>query len=100
MAKKTTTKKATPAKAAKTAPAKKAPAKKAPAKKAKPVEIELEPAEIKAFELAHSSDKVCKELELAVTSTIAVAVRKVFKQNSVALSAEQAERVALLLFGD
>lgn len=99
MAKKTTTKKAAPAKAAKKAAPAKA-AKKAPAKKAKPVEIELEPAEIKAFELAHASKEVCKELELAVTSTIAVAVRKVFKQHSIALSAEQAERVALLLFGD
>lgn len=99
MAKKTATKKAPAAKAKKT-PAKKAPAKKAPAKKAKPVEIELEPAEIKAFELAHSSEQVCKELELAVTATIATAVRKVFKQHSIALSPVQAEKVALLLFGD
>ena len=90
MAKKTATKKAPAAKAKK----------KAPAKKAKPVEIELEPAEIKAFELAHSSKQVCKELELAVTSTISLAVRKVFKQHSIALSPAQAEKVALLLFGD
>lgn len=90
MAKKTTAKKATAAKATK----------KAPAKKAKPVEIELEPAEIKAFELAHSSAKVCKELELAVTATISQAVRKVFKQHNIALSPAQGEKVALLLFGD
>jgi len=90
MAKKTTTKKATAAKAKK----------KAPAKKAKPVEIELEPGEIKAFELAHSSAKVCKELELAVTSAISQAVRKVFKQHGIALATAQAEKVALLLFGD
>lgn len=94
MAKKTATKQAPAAKAKKT------PAKKAPAKKSKPVEIELEPAEIKAFELAHSSKQVCKELELAVTATIATAVRKVFKQHSIALSPVQAEKVALLLFGD
>jgi hypothetical protein len=101
MAKKTTKSAAKPSKA----PAKKAPAKatkkKAPAKKqAKPVEIELDPAEAKAIELAHASDEVCTELEDAVTSAISQAVRKVFKQHDVALTSDQAEEVALLLFGD
>jgi hypothetical protein len=98
MAKKTT-KSATESK--KKAPAKKATKKKAPAKsQAKPMEIELDPIEIKAFELAHSSDKVCADLEKVVTSSVSQAVRKVFKQHSISLTASQAEKVALLLFGD
>jgi hypothetical protein len=102
MAKKTT-KSAT--KSGSKAPAKKAPAKatkkKAPAKKQpEATEIVLDPAETKAIELAHSSEKVCTELEEAVTSAITQAVRKVFKQNGVALTSDQAEEVAMLLFGD
>jgi hypothetical protein len=88
----------------KPAPAKKAPAakakKKAPAKKSGPAEIELDAAEAKAIELVHTSDKVCTELEVAVTSAVAQAVGKVFKQHSVSLTSAQAQKVALLLFGD
>lgn len=91
MAKKTT-KPATKAK-------KKAPAKK-PAKKVERVEIEIDPVETKAFELAHGSAAVCRELEVAVTSALTQSVRKVFKQHRIALSTTQAEKVALLLFGD
>jgi hypothetical protein len=73
--------------------------KKAPSKKAtKPIEVELDAAEAKAFELAYSSDKVCAELEAAVTSAVSLAVRKVFKQNLVSLTVPQAEKVAMLLF--
>lgn len=103
MAKKTT-KSAT--ETTKRAPAKrkaagaKATKKKASPRKSEPVEIELDAVEAAAIELVHSSDKVCLELEKAVTSTVCEAVRKVFKQHRISLTSEQAQRVALLLFGD
>jgi hypothetical protein len=74
--------------------------KKAPAKKTKPMAIEIDAVEAEAIELAHSSDKVCTELEEAVTSAVSQAVRKVFKQHRVSLTSAQAEKVALLLFRD
>ena len=74
--------------------------KKKPAKKADRVEIEIDPAETKAFELVQSSKKVCEDLELAVTAAVAQAVRKVFKQHRIALTSPQAEKVATILFGD
>ncbi len=89
--KKTTTNKAPGAKTAK---------KKAPAKRTKPVEIEVDAVEAKAIELAHSSDKVCAELEEAVTAAAFQTVRKVFKQHCISLTSAQAEKVALLLFQD
>lgn len=101
MAKKTT-KPATEIK--KQSPAKKAGAKatkkKAPAKKSEPAGVEIDAVEAKAFELVHSSDKVCNELEAAVTVAVSDAVRKVFKQHGISLAAAQAQKVALLLFGD
>ena len=101
MAKKTT-KPATESK--KQAPVKKATGakgtkKKAPAKK-NTLEIELDEVEAEAIELVHSSDKVCTELEKAVTSTVFLAVRKVYKQHGISLTSSQAEKVALLLFGE
>jgi hypothetical protein len=102
MAKKTTK----PAAATKKpAPAKKATGAKAAKKKAAPaksetVEIELDEVEATAIELVHASSKVCDELEKAVTSAVSQAVRKVFKENKVSLTTEQAQKVALLLFGD
>jgi hypothetical protein len=90
MAKKTTKKK----------PAATKTKKKASAKKVERVEIELDPAEAKAFELAHSSGEVCEELELAVSLAISQAVRKVFKQHRISLTTTQAQKVAVLLFGD
>jgi hypothetical protein len=88
----------------KAAPAKKATAtkskKKAPAKKPEHVDIELDPVEVEAYELAHSSEKVCKELELTVTLAMAQAVRKVYKQHGITLSPPQAQQVAMILFGD
>jgi hypothetical protein len=103
MAKKTAKKKATTTKApaSKAKGAKAASKKKAPAKKkVDHVEIQLGPEETKAFELAHSSDEVCEELELAVTAAMAQAVRKVFKKHAISMTESQAQQVALLLFGD
>jgi hypothetical protein len=97
MAKKTT-KSATTTK--KPAPAKKTAKKKAAPAKTEPIEIELDEVEATAIELVHASSKVCDELEKAVTSAVSEAVRKVFKQNKVSLTTVQAEKVALLLFGD
>ena len=104
MAKKTTkpaaeTKKPAPAKKAK-ATAAKATKKKASPKKAEQIEIELDAVEAEAIELVHSSDKICIELEEAVTSAVSQIVRKVFKQHHISLTTEQAENVTLLLFGD
>lgn len=89
--KKTATNKATGAKATK---------KKAAAKKSKPAEIEVDAIEAKAIELAYSSDKVCAELEEAVTAAAFQTVRKVFKQHRISLTSTQAEKVAMLLFQD
>jgi hypothetical protein len=73
---------------------------KASTKKVEYVELELDPIEAKAFELAHSSDKVCEELELAVSLAMSQAVRKIFKLHGIALSMPQAKKVAVFLFGD
>jgi hypothetical protein len=73
--------------------------KKAAAKEAEHVEIELDPIEIRAFELAHSSAKVRDELEEAVMLAMSQAVRKVFKQHDISLTPPQAQEVAAVLFG-
>jgi hypothetical protein len=88
------------AKAPKAAAKKPAAGKKKSSEKVECVEIELGPAEEKALLLAHSSEAVCEELELAVTEAIAKAVRNVFKSHDVALSAAESQQVALFLFGD
>jgi hypothetical protein len=67
---------------------------------AEPEAIVLDAEEEKAFDLAHSSEDVCNELELAVTQAVAQAVRKVFKQQGISLKASQAENLALALFGN
>jgi dGTP triphosphohydrolase len=90
MAKKTAKKKATATKANK----------KASAKKTEHVEIELDPIETKAIELAHGSAKVQKELEEAATLAMSLAVRKVFKQRGVSLTQPQAQEVAAFLFSE
>ena len=90
MAKKTTKKKSAATKA-KT---------KASAKKVERVEIELDPVEAKAYELARSSGEVCEELELAASLAMSQAVRKVFKQHRISLTTTQAQNVAVFLFGD
>jgi hypothetical protein len=95
MAKKTTKRTTT-----KTKPAATKAKKQTPAKKADCMEIELDSVEVEAYELAHSSDKVRKELELAVTNAMSQAVRKVFKQHRISLSPPQAQTVSVILFGD
>ncbi len=97
MAKKTARTKAT---ATKKTTGTKAAKKKVPAKKVERIEIELDPAETRAVELAHSSDELCRELEEAVTAAVSQAVRRVFKQHGVSLAPPQAQEVAMLLFGD
>jgi len=89
-------------------PKKKAATKKAPAKKAPKttraheaeLEITLEPIEEKAFHLAHSSAKVQRELEEAVTEALGKSVRKVFKNHPIDLTPAQATNMAMILFGD
>jgi hypothetical protein len=96
MAKKTTKKKSTVATKATATKSKK----KAPAKKTDRIEIELDPVEVEAYELAHSSDRVRKELELAVTLAMSQAVRKVFQQHRISLTPPQSQHIAMILFGD
>jgi hypothetical protein len=97
--KKRSTKKNPAARTTKKAPPEKAKRKPA-AKKASHFEVELDPAETEAFELAHSSDKVRKELEEAATAAMSQAVRKVFKQYRISLTVSQSQKVAVVLFGD
>jgi hypothetical protein len=73
--------------------------KKVPAKKADRVEIELDPIEIKALKLVQSSAKVRKELEEGATLAMSQAVRKIFKQHRISLTAPQSQEVAAVLFG-
>ena len=86
-----TTKKAPPAKAKRKASAKKAEAR---------VEIEFDAIEIKAIKLAHSSAKVQRELEEAVSFATCQAVRKVLKRSRISLTPPQSQNVAAFLFGD
>ena len=97
MAKKKATKKTTGT--GKSPQAKAAPKRSASGRgKAKP--IALEPVEQEAFQLAHSSKAVCRELELSVSEAICQAVRKVFKRHNVVLTPAQGDTVAFVLFGD
>jgi hypothetical protein len=98
MVKKTTNKK--PAATAKQKARKAKAKKKAPAKKAERIEIELDPIQIKALELVHSSVKVRTELEEGATSAMSQAVRKVFKQHRIPLTAPQSQEIAAVLFGE
>jgi hypothetical protein len=70
------------------------------AKKVERVEIELDPVQSAAFELAYASDEVRRELELGVTSAISQAVRKVYKKHKISLTQSQAQEIAGFLFGD
>ena len=99
--KKATTKTTATGKSAKAASSKTKAAKKPAASKGgKTDEIKLDAVEQQAFQLAHSSKAVCQELELSVSEAICQAVRKVFKQHKIALTQEQGETVAFVLFGD
>ena len=94
MAKKTAKKKA--ASGGKTASPSKSPRKKGPAHG----EFTLSDIEAQAFDLAQSSEKVRKELELAVTEAAAVAVRKVFRLHKIRLKAAEASNLTVILFGE
>ncbi len=94
--KKATTKTSAKSKSSQTKAAKKPAA----CGRGKTEEIKLDPVEQAAFRLAHSSKAVCRELELSVSEAICQAVRKVFKQHKIALTQEQGETVAFVLFGD
>ena len=96
MAKKAATKKTAKKKPAATKAAKKKPAK----KQAEPEQIVLSAVEEKAFDLVQKSKAVCRELEVAVTAAVADSVQAVFKQHGIALTAAQAQNVAVILFGD
>ena len=72
----------------------------AKAKKIEHVEIELDSIEVEAIKLAYSSAKMKKQLEEAATLAMSQAVRKVFKEHNISLTAPQAQEVAAFLFGD
>lgn len=87
----------------KAAPAKKAASKKAPAKKAPaPVEksIEIDATVAKALDLVQASEAFGDELEDAVGKAMTLAVRKVYREHKIVLSAVQATQVAMVLFSD
>jgi hypothetical protein len=69
-------------------------------RKVESIEIELDPIQTAAFELAYSSEEVRRELESGVSEAISRAVRKVFKRHEIALSQPQALEVAGIMFGD
>ncbi len=94
MAKKTAKKKAVSG--GKTASPSKSPRKKGPAQG----EFTLSDIEAQAFDVAQSSEKVRKELELAVTEAAAVAVRKVFRLHKIRLTAVEASNLTVILFGE
>jgi hypothetical protein len=79
---------------------KKAPPQKHSHAEPETVEIVLDATEGKAVQLAETSDEVCDELEKVVTEAVSKSVRDVYKKRGVALSLEQAQNVALTLFGD
>jgi hypothetical protein len=97
MAKKKVAKKAAPAKKA---PAKGAKKKAPPKRKDEQIEIKLDPVEQQAIDLVSTSEPLCDDLELTVTSAVAKAVGTVYKKYKINLTPAQAENVALILFGN
>jgi hypothetical protein len=76
-------------------------------KKTTPPELEKDMIEIvpdaleqQALDLVQTSETLCDDLEEGVTAAVSKAVGTVFKKHGVVLSAEQAENVALILFGN
>ena len=63
-------------------------------------EFTLSDIEAQAFDLAQSSEKVRKELELAVTEAAAAAVRKVFRLHKIRLNGAEAAKLTVILFGE
>ena len=111
MAKKnTTTSKSSTTKARKAAgkPAAKSRSKKSPPKRhdhehdlhGDDEELELDETECKAVDLVLGSEALRNALELEVNTVVTQAVRKICKAAGAALTAAQAENVAMALFGD
>jgi hypothetical protein len=64
------------------------------------IEIVPDALEQQALDLVQTSEKLCDDLEESVTAAVSKAVGTVFKKHKVILSDEQAENVALVLFGN
>ena len=96
--KKVAKKKASPAK--KAAPAKASKKKAAPIREEEQIEIELDAVEQKAVDLISTSEQLCDDLEEAVTAAVSKTVGTIYKKHKINLTPEQAENVALLLFGN
>jgi hypothetical protein len=65
-----------------------------------PEKVSLGSKEKQAIALAQSSEALCQELELAVTSAMIGAVREVYRRHDLSLGGAAAQNVALVLFGD
>lgn len=63
-------------------------------------EIVLSAAAKKALRLIEKSSKVCVELEAAVTVAVDKVVRKCMKDNGIELTADEANLLASILFGE
>ncbi len=64
------------------------------------VEIELDATECEAVDLVLDSDALRLALETEVNTVVSQAVRKLCKAHGVSLTADQAQNVAMTLFGD
>ena len=64
------------------------------------IEIELDATECEAVDLVLDSDDLRLALETEVNRVVSQAVRKLCKAHGVALTAAQAQNVAMTLFGD
>ena len=64
------------------------------------IEIQLDAVEQQAIDLVSTSDKLCDDLEEAVTAAVSKSVGTIYKQHKIKLTPEQAENVALVLFGN
>ena len=63
-------------------------------------EIELDVTERRAVNLVLKSDDLRNALEMEVNTVVTQAVRKLCKAHGAALTAAQAQNVAMVLFGD
>ena len=63
-------------------------------------EVELDETESKAVDLVLDSADLRNALETEVNTVVTQAVRKIFKAHGTSLTADQAQNVAMVLFGD
>ncbi|MEI8372354.1 MAG: hypothetical protein WCJ35_05885 [Planctomycetota bacterium] len=63
-------------------------------------EIELDDTERKAVDLVIKSEKLRDALEAEVNTAVTQAVRKICKAHGALLTVDQAQNVAMVLFGD